>query len=84
MLMWGWDGAGWGWGLLMMVFMFVFWAAVIWLIVVLARGGLRTWTQKGAREAEQVLASRFAAGEIDEDEYRQRLAVLRESQRDIG
>ncbi|WP_026930106.1 SHOCT domain-containing protein [Glycomyces tenuis] len=82
MMMWGWNGAG--WGLVMMLFMFAVWGAVIWLIVTLARGGLRTWSQKGAREAEQVLASRYAAGEIDEDEYRQRLNVLRQADRDTG
>ena len=82
MMMWGWDGAGWGWGLAMMLFMVVFWGAVIWLIVALARGGMRNWSQKGARDAEQVLASRFASGEIDEDEYRKRLAVLRQSEHD--
>ncbi|GAB3235536.1 hypothetical protein GCM10027447_33250 [Glycomyces halotolerans] len=83
-MMWGWNGAGWGWGLLMMLLMLAFWGAVIWLIIALARGGMRTWSQKGAREAEHVLASRYAAGEIDEDEYRQRLAVLRQTQRDTG
>lgn len=31
-----------------------------------------------ARGAEDVLAERFARGEIDEDEYRQRVTALRE------
>lgn len=31
----------------------------------------------GPATAEQILAERFARGEIDEDEYRQRMAALR-------
>ncbi|MGW2088889.1 SHOCT domain-containing protein [Streptomyces sp. NPDC001880] len=32
----------------------------------------------GGRRAEELLAERFARGEIDEDEYKRRLALLRE------
>ncbi|MGW2022928.1 SHOCT domain-containing protein [Streptomyces decoyicus] len=32
----------------------------------------------GGRRAEDLLAERFARGEIDEDEYKRRLALLRE------
>nr|WP_076971309.1 SHOCT domain-containing protein [Streptomyces sparsogenes] len=32
----------------------------------------------GSRRAEDLLAERFARGEIDEDEYKRRLALLRE------
>ncbi|MEV7960483.1 SHOCT domain-containing protein, partial [Streptomyces sp. NPDC088141] len=32
----------------------------------------------GSRRAEDLLAERFARGEIDEDEYERRLTVLRE------
>ena len=35
------------------------------------------WRQDGARSAEQTLAERFAQGDIDEVEYRERLGVLR-------
>jgi putative membrane protein len=35
------------------------------------------WRQDGTRSAEQVLAERFAQGEVDEAEYRERLGVLR-------
>jgi putative membrane protein len=42
-------------------------------------GGPGPWPGDGARgdDAEQILSRRFAAGEIDADEYRQRLEVLR-------
>lgn len=35
------------------------------------------WRQDGTRSAEQTLAERFAQGDIDEVEYRERLGVLR-------
>ncbi|WP_436846972.1 SHOCT domain-containing protein [Streptomyces atratus] len=33
---------------------------------------------RGGRRAEELLAERFARGEIDEDEYKRRLTLLRE------
>ncbi|WP_454853624.1 SHOCT domain-containing protein [Promicromonospora soli] len=84
MMMWDWDGGfGWGFGLLMMVFMIVFWGGVIWGLIALLRGPVRRWSRDGDHgDAEQVLAGRYARGEIDESEYRERLAVLRSAQRD--
>jgi putative membrane protein len=52
-----------------------FWGLVIWGVVVLARGNGPART--GHRTAEAVLAERFAAGDIDEAEYRRRLEVLK-------
>ena len=80
------DGWGWSWGgwLLMTLVMIVFWAAVITAVVLAVRyladsrhpgGGLPT--PRPAR-AEDLLAERFARGEIDDDEYRQRLTLLRD------
>ncbi|WP_203779235.1 SHOCT domain-containing protein [Actinoplanes philippinensis] len=44
-------------------------------------GGFQPWAGEfqpwPAESAERVLADRFAHGEIDADEYRQRLATLR-------
>ena len=56
----------------------LFWAALIIGIVVLVRnlGGGRPFGWSGRMSAEELLAQRFARGEIDEAEYRQRLAVL--------
>jgi putative membrane protein len=62
--------------------MLTFWALVIWGIVVLARGTGPGST--GRRSADEVLADRFAAGEIDEDEYRHRLEVLRTDEANGG
>ncbi|MCL6735976.1 SHOCT domain-containing protein [Streptomyces neyagawaensis] len=43
-------------------------------------GGANTWVggpPPGGLSPEQLLAERFARGDIDEDEYRRRLTVLR-------
>lgn len=75
-----WNGSGdWGWAawLSMGLMMLLFWGVIIGGVVVLARGGFaRTPTSKVA-DPEQVLAGRFARGEIDSDEYHGRLAALR-------
>ena len=51
----------------------LFWLAVIVTLAVVVRRRGRWQTPSG----ESVLGERFARGEISEDEYRQRLAVLR-------
>ena len=63
-----------------------FWIGWV-LILVFFFGGRWFWWRRqrdgehGRRSGEQVLAERYARGEIDEDEYRQRLAVLKEQGR---
>jgi putative membrane protein len=79
MMYWG-NGIG-GWGMAMMtVSSLLFWGLIIAGIVVLIR-----YTGRGANPApppaerptpQQVLADRFARGEIDEEEYLRRLQVL--------
>ena len=71
------DLTGWGW-VAMTVGMAVFWGLLITLAVVLVRGLNRTaGPADGLRPSpERLLAERFARGEIDEDEYRGRLATL--------
>jgi putative membrane protein len=56
---------------------------LLWLLVI-GGGGYLLWRRTNAMRpaspsstAEAVLAERYARGEIDEDEYRERLAVLR-------
>lgn len=61
--------------------MVLFWAAVIFGIVALIRNAGRSGQQRGgeshaAAAPERLLAERFARGEIDDEEYRQRLAAL--------
>ena len=81
---WGWNGNGWGWG---GVVMYIVLAALLVAVVVVVAFAMRdlVWGRsqhKGASSAamgpEDTLAHRFARGEIDEDEYRRRVALLRE------
>ncbi|MDC2955181.1 SHOCT domain-containing protein [Streptomyces gilvifuscus] len=79
------DVSGWGW-FTMSVGMILFWAVLIALGVMLFRTLSRSDASPtsigtpprgpAGSTAEQLLAERFARGEIDEDEYRHRLAVL--------
>ena len=68
---------GWGWG----------WIFPLTWIVVIALFWTFAWRRPGWRRGggwhvpsspEAVLGERYARGEIDEEEYRKRLAVLRE------
>jgi putative membrane protein len=77
-------GPGMGaWGYLLMTLNLVlFWALVIAGIVVLVRYLGRTGRSGSGQagslgRAEAILAERFAHGEINEEEYRRRLSVLR-------
>jgi len=71
---------GWGYGL-MTASMLLFWALLIIGIVALVRYVGHTGRQNAALPSrltpEQVLAERLARGEIDTDEYRERLETLR-------
>jgi putative membrane protein len=81
-----WYGGNWGWGgwIVMAVGMVVFWALVITAVVLAvrylagSRGTAASPSGSGQARAEELLAERFARGEIDESEYRQRLSLLRE------
>lgn len=66
-------GRGWWWvmGIGWLVFL-----ALIAGVVILLMHHYRT-TSTGSRSARDVLDERYARGEIDEDEYRQRRDVLR-------
>lgn len=80
MYWYGHEMSGWGYPLAL-IGMALFWAAVIYGIIALARYAGRNRHQAGepgsASAAERLLAERFARGEIDEDEYLRRLATLR-------
>ena len=74
-MMWWNNGWGWGGGLGMSLSMLVFWGALIWLITTLMGNG----SDKNApppQRAEDVLAERFARGEIGQADYLDRLHVL--------
>ena len=73
-----WYHGGWGWGawLVMTFVMVAFWMLVIWAAVNVVRSaGEAAPTRQ--RTPEGILAERLARGDIDEDEYRLRLAALR-------
>ncbi len=83
-------GYGYGWSPWpMVVLMVLFLAGLVVLGVLLARWAVRSGRQQSQPTApyaagpppgpdpERLLAERFARGEIDETEYRGRLAVLR-------
>ncbi|MEU0684997.1 MULTISPECIES: SHOCT domain-containing protein [Streptomyces] len=78
------DISGWGW-FGMSLGMVLFWALIITVFVLLFRSLSRGPSDSGgtgvppaSRTPEQLLADRFARGEIDEEEYRRRLQVLRD------
>lgn len=84
--MMGWYGyhtgmTGWGWAV-MTVSTVIFFALLITAGVLIARAFRNTprpAALDGRPRPEQVLAERFARGEIDAQEYRDRLAALREA-----
>ncbi|MDH6244050.1 SHOCT domain-containing protein [Mycobacterium sp. OTB74] len=77
-----WYGGGWGGWIMMTVTMVLFWGGLI----VAAVWGIRALSGSGsgrdqvsapaAPRAEDVLAQRFARGEIDEEEFQRRMALL--------
>jgi len=68
-----WHGPG--WWVIFPICWLLFFCAIFWFCVV---GRARGFRPTGRQQGEARLAERFAAGEIDEQEYRQRLGVLRE------
>ena len=77
-----WNGGGWGGGawLAMSLMMIVFSGGLVALTVWLVRGfrtdADKAPTQAKTRNADEVLAERFAGGEIDQDEFQRRRGVL--------
>ena len=79
-----WDGydayGGWVWMGVMFALILVVAAAVTVVLVMLRPGRHGPTVIAGdprAAEADRILARRFAAGEIDEDEYKRRRETLR-------
>ncbi len=72
---WNDSWSGWNWAL-MMIGMVAFWGLVAWAIVGLFRSPNRPRSRR-SDSAEEILAGRLAAGEIEGDEYQHRLDVLR-------
>ena len=83
-MMW-WDDSGWNasqW-ILMSLMMLIFWggliALVVWVVQSLRRGTTMPTPAPPRGGAEDILAERFARGEIDHAEYMQRMSALRSS-----
>lgn len=80
-------GDGGGWWFLMLIMMIAFWGGLIWLGITLVRHNHHAppttppaagnTTQRSS--AHEILAERLARGEIDADDYRRRIDVLRET-----
>jgi len=64
-----------GWWWVMGIGWLIFLAIVVTVGIVLARS--LSSRDRGSRSAQDILADRFARGEIDEDEYRKRRDALR-------
>lgn len=86
----GWGGGSWGW-VIMAALMVIFWAGIIWVGVTLIRRSSHPATAHAGTTSgpsappavrpspQDVLAERLARGDIDPDDYRQRLDALRQS-----
>jgi putative membrane protein len=71
-----WWGGGWGAWLGMSFGMLVVWGLVAWVIVTLVRQRDKAGSPPPPT-AEEILDERLARGEIEADEYRERLELLR-------
>ncbi|MCK2215253.1 SHOCT domain-containing protein [Actinomadura sp. ATCC 31491] len=78
MMWWGYDHmTGWGYALMGLTTV-AFWALVITAIVLAVRAARRaTGPLSPPPAAEELLAQRYARGEIDTEEYHTRLDTLR-------
>ena len=76
------GGGHWGLWILMIVAMVVFWGALAWIIVTLVRqrGGPASSQPAPPHgmpsDALRILDERLARGEIEEDEYKRRRALI--------
>jgi putative membrane protein len=83
-MMWWWN-TGWSWWgwFGMTLSMVVVWGLVIWAVIMLVRyltpPANKVLTDARRDTPGETLANRFARGEIDEQEYEHRLAVLLKS-----
>lgn len=74
----GWNGMGWGGWLGMGVFWLVVVGLLVWTVTRLLPADRGEPRGRPADSAQDLLDRRFAAGEIDIDEYERRRAALRQ------
>lgn len=72
-----WDGPGPWWPIFPLLWFALLIAGAVFFTHLRRRG----WERRGTCTGEAKLAERFAAGEIDAADYRERLAILREGRR---
>jgi putative membrane protein len=65
--------SGW-WFVVMPLAMLAFWGLVAWIVITVVRGGKAS--SEPPSDAAAILSRRYALGEIDTDEYHQRLDNL--------
>jgi putative membrane protein len=75
MMDWGDGGWSWWWMIPMMTFVVVFTCAIVWAFVAVTRSA-DTTPKSPAPTPEAILNERFARGEIETAEYRERLDAL--------
>ncbi|MEU5992420.1 SHOCT domain-containing protein [Spirillospora sp. NPDC047418] len=76
----GWSGWMWLWGTAMVLFWVIVIGAAAWLVVRAAtphRAPTPSSATAGLEHAREILAERYARGEIGTEEYEERLAKLR-------
>lgn len=76
MMYWNDGGPGWAGWLVMVVSMIAFWGLLAWVAVALIRSTGNASHQAKAVAPEELLAERFARGEIDEEDYLHRSEIL--------
>lgn len=74
----GWNGMGWGGWLGMGLFWLVVVGLLVWTVTRLLPADRGEQRGRGTDTSQDLLDRRFAAGEIDTDEYERRRAVLRQ------
>lgn len=72
---WGRHHGGWPW--LWGPMMFLFWILIVFLVVRLLNRGCGWRGRSGVDRARDILAERYARGELSSEEFRERLDQLR-------
>lgn len=71
-MMWQWGDWSWQAWLAMGLMMVTVWVPIVWAVIAITRS-----TRDDHRRTDAILAERFAHGDIDEAEYRQRRELTR-------
>lgn len=72
-MMWGYGYEGWGWMWLIGGLVLI---GIVVLVVVLVRNSAASTAKTTASTPQQILADRYARGELTTQEYRERLEIL--------